>query len=390
MKRFFIIFAGATALAVGVSATTWSQTGGAGGAGTAGSAGTSSSAGTAGTPGTTGGTAGTTGVGTTRGKAGTTGTAGTSATPGTAGATNRAGAAGTAGIGTDGTPGLGRGTARATGRANANAGLNNAAARANLNDQTMVSRTPFFTDPGVRQQLNLNDTQFNSLNKAHQNAYIRYNQAINNLNPNLTPEQRMLQMQQFQAQFNQDLTGTVNSTLTNPQVVSRFNQLNRQFMGFNAFNDPTVRRQLNLTPEQVRQLRTLSNNWRQQLQQFRRGAGNDLQTVDQSQWNQLQQQYAAQLNGVLTPEQQQLWAQQTGQPHMFSPNVYLGEQQAGNIVVDNPPIVDPTVPKYFPDGSARSTTPQGTQAQPGTSQPATQGTATPGTASQGGTQGTVR
>jgi len=188
-----------------------------------------------------------------------------------------------------------------------------------------VSQVPFFTDPGARRQLNLNNTQFNSLNTAYQNAFSRYNQAVAgiNNNPNLTAAQREAQLQQLQAQFNQNFSGTVNSTLTDPRMQSRFNQLNRQFMGVNTFNDPTIRRQLNLTPDQVRQLRTLSINWRQQMQQLRRGVGNDLGSVNQAQWAQMQQQLAAQINGVLTPEQQRMWAQLTGQPFAFSPNAFF-------------------------------------------------------------------
>jgi hypothetical protein len=158
---------------------------------------------------------------------------------------NRAGAAGTAGVsGTTGRPGLGAGV---TGQTNVNTGLNNAAARANLNSRfNQVSPTPFFSDPGVRQQLNLNPNQFSSLNQAYRVAFQRYQQAINNLNPNLTEAQRALALQQLQAQFNQDLSASVNSTLTNPQTMSRFNQLNRQFLGFHAFNDPRIRQQLGL------------------------------------------------------------------------------------------------------------------------------------------------
>src|SRR5258705_13519707 len=127
-----------------------------------------------------------------------------------------------------------------------------------------------------------------------------------------------------------------------------------------ASSDSAIRQQLNLTPAQVRQLRTLSNNWRQQLQQFRQGAGNDLSSVDQNQWNQLWQQYATQLNGVLTPEQQQMWSQQTGQRFTFAPSTVFGGQ-ASDVSAQNTTAVDPTVPKYFPNTAAGGTTRQGTQ-----------------------------
>ena len=57
-----------------------------------------------------------------------------------------------------------------------------------------------------------------------------YNQAVNQLDPNMTQQQREMQLQRLQAQFNQDLSGTVNSTFTDPQTLSRYNQLNVSFM----------------------------------------------------------------------------------------------------------------------------------------------------------------
>jgi len=410
MKRF-ITFTLAAVLTVGLSATLRSQTGGAGGAGGAsGGAGASGSAGTSGagsssTTGTTGSTSATGGTGTsatggtgtagTAGAAGTTGTAGAGATgtTGTAGATNRSAAAGSAGIGTNGTPGLGRGGVNGTGRANANAGLNNAARRANVNGRNGMSQTPFFSDPGVRQQLNLNDTQYNTLNRNYQDSLARYNEQVNRLSPGLTPEQRSLQMERLQQQFNQNLAG---NALENPQTLNRFNQLNRQFAGFNGFNDPTIRQQLNLRPEQIRQLRTVQNNFRQQLQQFRRGAGNDLSSVDQAQWNQVMQQYVSTLNNVLTPEQQQAWQQMVGQPYMFSPNLMMTQQLPdGNVSMT--PQVGTAVPRgQATTGTTGTTT--GTSGTTGTTLRGTTGTQTPtgtqatqGTTTQGTTQGgTVR
>jgi hypothetical protein len=268
-------------------------------------------------------------------------------------------------------------TGNINGRVNAN-GLN--ANNGNNGQQVLqngsINRTPFFTDPGVRRQLNLNGTQYNSLNQAYQNAYTRYNQGLSSLNnPNLTPQQREMQMQQLEAQFNQDLSGTVNSTFNNPQALSRYNQLNRQFQGFNAFNDPSVRKQLNLSQDQIRQLRTLSGNWRQQLQEFRR-TNNGQNSVDPAAWAQLQQQYATQLNGVLTPEQQQMWTQLTGQSYSFSPDVYFGAQESGNLGVQNQSGVDPTVPRFFPNNGAGATQ-QGTQTQPAINQPTTTPSAQP-------------
>jgi len=261
-----------------------------------------------------------------------------------------------------------------------------------------MNQTPFFSDPGVRQQLNMNDTQFNTLNRNYQDAVARFNEQVNRLSPGLTADQRALQMDRLTQQFNQSLSGNLNSTLGNPQTVNRFNQLNRQFTGLNAFNDPTIRQQLNLSPDQVRQLRTVQNNFRQQLQQFRRGAGNDLNSVDQTQWNQVMGQYVSTLNNILTPEQQQMWQQQVGQPFTFSPTLFMNQQMPeGNVGTST------QTGTVVPRGSTGTTgttgttqgtvgtrtatstqgTTQGTQTPTGTQ--ATQGSTTQGTTTQGGT-----
>ncbi len=405
MKCFFI-FALAAALAAVGGSTSWCQTNGAG-VGGAGGAGAGAGATAPGT--TAAGGINSNGVGNTNGTAGVAGVpgaAGTAGNVGTAGAAGNAGTPGPAGgVGTAG-PATGVGpanvgnlnpnaAAQGNTRSNANATRRNANANGTANPNVNangfnngISRTPFFNDAGARRQLNMNDAQYNAMNRAYQDAYTRYNQEANKLatNPALTPEQRDLQLQQLQLQFNQQLTGTVNNTLTSPQMQSRYNQLNRQYMGYDAFNDPAVRQQLNLTPDQVRQLRTLSSNWRQQLQQFRSSGGKDLGSIDQSQWAQLQQQFATQLNGVLTPEQQQLWMQQTGQPYAFSPNVYFeGETASGNYggTVQTPtPNQRPYVLRSPQNGQGTNVVPQGKPAP--TANPVTPGTA------QGSSGSTVR
>src|SRR5215203_6201007 len=116
------------------------------------------------------------------------------------------------------------------------------------------------------------------------------------------------------------LVMTMSTMANNSQLPARTNQLNRPYVGYNSFNDSRIRRQLNLSQDQLRQLRALNNGWRKQLQRFRRGAGNNLNTVDQTQWNQIWQQYQEMVSDVLSGQQQQAWAQLIAQSYAFSPN----------------------------------------------------------------------
>jgi hypothetical protein len=227
------------------------------------------------------------------------------------------GNAATGGAGTSGT--RNNGTGANTGvrsNINQNAVPNQRGARVNQNSGfdfsgNGISQTPFFNDRGVRRQLNLNDSQFNSLNSAYQNAYNNYTRSVRNLNSNLTPLQRAAQMQQLENQFNNSFGSSLDSTFINPQYRTRYDQLNRQYMGFNAFNNPAIQSQLNLTPQQQMQIRQLSADWRRQ-QLANGGTG--------TQQSQMYSQYWDQLNSVLTPQQQQTWAQLTGERYAFPTN----------------------------------------------------------------------
>jgi hypothetical protein len=208
----------------------------------------------------------------------------------------------------------------------------------------------------VRQQLNLNDNQFNTLNRAYQDAYGRYSQGVNGLNNSLTAQQRQAQMQQFATRFDSDFNRSLDNTFNDPSQRSRYNQLRLQSMGANAFNDPAIQGQLNLTPQQQTQLRQMAAQWRTQMGQFGDGTN-----IDPNQWNQMSSQYWDQLNSVLTPQQQQTWQQLVGQRFNFSPNAYFGSASVqGRTAAPNGAV------NTRPNGAAPTGVNAGTPKTPGT------------------------
>lgn len=276
------------------------------------------------------------------GVAGTSGAAGASSTAGGRASAAGAGPAVPAATGTAAVPG----NAAAAGRANV--GQNRlSSAPPNFNNFNGITRTPFFSDPGVRQQLNLNLNQFQLLNRAYLDAFKQYNQGVTGLSPNLTPQQRQQQLQLLANRFNTDFSPTLDTTFTDRQLRTRYDQLYRQYLGVNAFNDAAIQRQLNLNAAQQAQLRRLAAQWRQQMMQLN---GTSNQNVTAEQWAATSAQYWNQLNSILTPEQQQIWMQLTGQRYTFSPNVYFptagtGPQQfqldAANQAAPQPPTATP-------------------------------------------------
>lgn len=337
MKRIFTI-ALAAVVSAGTAATAWSQAGQAGGAGTSGAAGAAGTAGAANQPGATS-QAGATGV------------------------PDASGTSGTPGFGTAGNP-SGRGNVGFNGRVNGR--VNDMDGQAGFNG---INQRPFFNDPGVQRQLNMNRQQFNTLNRSYQDAYGRYQQNLRGLNSNLTEQQRLAQMQQFENQFRTDFGRSLDSTFSDPRYRTRYDQLYRQYSGFSSFNDPAIQKQLNLTPQQRVQVQRMANDWRNQLQQACRNGTQ----LTQQQWEQMWTQNWDQLNGVFTPEQQQTWAQLTGQRYAFSPDAYYGSGSTdGNVGVqrdqntggkyelyDN---AQPAVPGV-PSGS-RQVAPNGTNPNP--------------------------
>lgn len=341
MSHYFS-FAMTLAAALGIATVGWGQAGGGGGGGAGGAgAGGGDAAGSAAGAGGVGGGA-TAGAGAnTADTAGPAGAAGTSARIGRAGAAGTSGTAGTAtGVGRAGVTGAagvrgGAGAAGAAGRGTTG-----------FNSNGNISQTPFFSDRGVRQQLNMNDNQFNTLNRAYQNAYGNYNRGLNNLNSNLTPQQRAAHLQNLENDFYSGFNRSLDTTFNDPQTRTRFDQLSRQFQGFNAFNTPAIQSQLNLTPQQQTQIRQLASQWRQQLQQ-NEGAGTN-GNVSQAKWNAMMSKYYDELNGILTPQQQQTWSQLTGQRYNFPSNLYMNNMSGGSGNLASRPIAPNTEPRFFP------------------------------------------
>jgi hypothetical protein len=186
---------------------------------------------------------------------------------------------------------------------------------------------------------------------------------------NMTQQQRDQLNSRLTDQFNSDFNRSLNATFTDPQMRARYDQLNRQYMGYAAFNEPSIQRQLNLTPQQMQQVRQFAAQWRQQLAQYNNNGAGTVSNLTPQQWQQVYAQYWSQLNGVLTPQQQQTWAQLTGQQYTFPSTLYISRDNGedGSLGVTRGTA-------YGPPG--RQIAPQGSTNQPTTNQPGAAGTQT--------------
>jgi hypothetical protein len=133
-------------------------------------------------------------------------------------------------------------------------------------------------------------------------------------------QQQVLRLQELRNRYATEFNTAVDSTFTDPATRQRFNQLNWQYQGVGAFNDPMVQQQLKLTPQQRQQFATLNAEWRQTLMELQRESRTNL---TQQQFDDLRARFMSRLNTLLTPAQQQQWAQLIGQPYEFPYTSYL-------------------------------------------------------------------
>jgi len=185
-----------------------------------------------------------------------------------------------------------------------------------------MGQTPWFGNQDVRQHFNLSDAQYNQLNKGYGTSYGQYQTGMQNLGNDLTPEQRTQKMGELRQGFNKDFSTTADKVFTDPQQRERYNQLQLQYQGYNAFSDPMVQQKLNLTAEQRQQLNQQGQNWTTQMNTFGTTYQTD-PTGSTKKYNEMRKQSGEQINTVLTPEQRKSWQQMTGKSYDFQPSAYF-------------------------------------------------------------------
>jgi hypothetical protein len=185
-----------------------------------------------------------------------------------------------------------------------------------------INQTPWFDNPQLRRYLQLNDNQYNGLNKAYQDAWTRYNQGVSGLDKNLPEAQRQQQMRNLQQNFYKDYSTASGQALTDPAQRQRFEQLGWQYRGFGAFSDPNVASKLQLSQDQLNKLNQYHQDWTNQMGKLGGVYQNNPQQANE-QFSKMLGEHANQLNSVLTPQQQAMWGQMAGNPYPFGPEAYF-------------------------------------------------------------------
>ena len=207
------------------------------------------------------------------------------------------------------------------------------ASTTNVRDTSTVSgtygrypQTPWFNNSTARQHLRLDDAQYNELNRSYRQAWHRYNDGLSRLEDlsqnRLTPEQRQRREGDLRSEFQKDFSANLQSIVTDGVTRQRYDQLDRQYRGYDAFNDPNVRSKLNLTPEQRQAFADYDREWNRQIGSWRNEYSKNRELIAKR-FGESQTQARERIKATLTPEQQAQWNVLIGNPFEFHPDSYF-------------------------------------------------------------------
>lgn len=185
-----------------------------------------------------------------------------------------------------------------------------------------VGSTPWFSNPGVRQELKLNDEQFNRLDRDYRQNWDRYQNDLRGIGTGLSEQQRRERALELERSFNQNFNHTSQDIFADAAQRDRFNQLYLRYQAYGAFNDADLRRRMNLSQDQINRINELERNWQRDMNTMRREFASDRLSATRRyrEWN---RQHNEQLNQILNEDQRRLWRDSAGNPYEFSPDIYF-------------------------------------------------------------------
>jgi hypothetical protein len=184
------------------------------------------------------------------------------------------------------------------------------------------NRRPWFGNTNIRRQLKLDDTQYNRLNQGYVQYWTPYHETVTALPADINEAERQKRLAEAYGTFNRGFTKTTGEVFTDPQIRDRYNQLNLQYQGYAAFNDPTVQERLRLTDEQRQAFHRYYNDWNKQMDTYAREYPTNREVVTKE-WPNTWKQTRERINTTLTPEQRRTWTEMIGEPYEFTPDVYF-------------------------------------------------------------------
>lgn len=191
---------------------------------------------------------------------------------------------------------------------------------------------PWFADRNFRDELELDDDQVERLRDIYVDSWEQFesdNGVDSDPNRN-TLEARTHNRSRANRRFNSDrFAEQTRDVFRNDAQRNRFNQLNMQYQGYGAFQNPRLQRELNLNDTQRRQLRDLHNTWNTELESLRGTYAND-PTGTEARFNQLRDRTRTNFEGILNDQQRTAYNEMIGNRAEFGARSYLGANPNAN------------------------------------------------------------
>lgn len=200
----------------------------------------------------------------------------------------------------------------------------NPAVGAAMDTYSGIYETPWFSEPSIRRQLQINEAQYDRLNQSYLTNWNRYNERMNQISNDrtLNSQQRQDRQEQLNNSFHDSFSTSVNSVLADEAARRKYNQMYYQYRGYGAFYDPTVQERLSLNDAQRQSLRDAERRWNRRMGQYSRDYANDPDVV-LKRFNESRAEYQEGVKKILTPQQQEQWRELIGTRYDIPGNVYF-------------------------------------------------------------------
>jgi PAS domain-containing protein len=198
-----------------------------------------------------------------------------------------------------------------------------------------IEQVPWFNNPDVRNQIKLNNDQYNSLTKDYDTYWHKYTTGRTKLDDELDDIARRRRERELHQEFQESLSRSLDRVITDRVARRRYDELYNQYQGYQVFHNPRFRKQLELTSEQLGELELLDREWNVELDRIRRNFEIN-RPVAMRELKHARRQMKERIQETLTPEQNELYAQLTGQTYEFPPEIYIPTPPKPRVEVDTP------------------------------------------------------
>ena len=164
---------------------------------------------------------------------------------------------------------------------------------------------------GVQEELKVTEDQASKLTTLSEELGGKQREAFQGLQ-DLSQEERREKMTELQKTMQAEIKKGL-ADILKPEQAKRFEQIQTQAMGVNAFSQPKVGEALKITADQKEKVKEITDAQQASMQEIRQSAGDDREGT-MKKINELRKESFEKAAALLTVEQKTAWKDLTGAP----------------------------------------------------------------------------